>query len=181
MDNFLPHTRNSKAGSQAWEPVVGAYFAVYLMPPTGVSDATILTEHVKSIGGLFINPSEDAIEQQFQQAKRSYAGANANTTYDIEIVFSMNLNDANDNYVHRIIMEWSRKKWDERTGRRGLKKDYMGQIVGVKYNRDGSIYQQRTACQAWPKGDIPDLNGDYSAADPQDLTITFRADWVEDL
>lgn len=180
MENFLPHTRNAQAGNNAWEAVVPSQFAVYLMPPAAVGDATILTEHVISISGLFIEYQGNVITQQFQMATRSYDSNDKQTFYDITINFSLNLNDANDNYVYNILQRWSRLKWDPTTGKRGLKKDYIGQLTGVKYNRDGSIYQQRTAFQCFPSSDLPDLNGDYTAHDPQQCEMTFRADWVED-
>ena len=133
----LPHTLNSQAGANMWEPVVGSQFHVYLLPPVGIANAAILTEHVKNINGLFIEQGgETAIEQTYQTAKRSYDSNEKETVYNITITFSLNLNDANDNYVYNIMKYWSRKKYNPMTGERGLKKDYTGSIVGIKTYRD---------------------------------------------
>lgn len=180
-ENLLPHTKNSRAGANMFEPVIPSQFAVYLMPPAAVGgDTTLFTEHVKNIEGLFVEFQGNVVEQQFQMAKRSYDSNDKQTVYDINITFTLNLNDANDNYIYTMMRNWSRLKWDPTTGRRGLKKDYVGQLCGVKYNRDGSIFWQRTAYQCFPNSDLADLVGDYSSHEPQELPMTFRADWVED-
>lgn len=179
-NNMLPHTRNSVAGNNCYEPVVPSQFAVYLMPPSGVSDATILTEHVQSIEGFFTEYQGEIINQKFQTATRNYDSNNKRTDGQFTIVFSLNLDDANDNYVRRIIKEWCRKKWNPITGVRGLKKDYIGQVTCVRYNRDGSIYQQRTASFCFPSGDLPDMGANYGEHDPITLSMEFTADVIED-
>jgi hypothetical protein len=177
----LPHTINSKAGANAWEPVIGSQFQVYLIPPVGVSNASILTEHVKNIQGMFVeNGGESSVEQQYQTAKRSYDSNEKETVYNIQITFTLNLNDDNDNYVYSTIKKWSRKRFNPMTGERGLKKNYIGSIVGVKFNRDGSIFWERTAHQAYVNSNIPDLPGDYGSHEPQEIEVAFRSDWVTD-
>lgn len=177
----LPHTRNSEAGANMYEPVIPSQFMVYLVPPTGVTGNTILTQHAKNISGLFIEKSgESTVTQTYQMATRTYDSNEKETTYDIDITFSMNLNDANQNYVYNTIRDWQRKRWNPLTGERGLKKDYTGSLTGEKYRRDGAIFWRRTAYQVFPKSNIPDLIGDYSAHDPQEIEITFVADYVTD-
>lgn len=177
----LPHTRNSEAGANMYELVVGSQFMVYLIPPTGVNGGSILTQHAKNVTGLFVeNGGEGVAEQQYQMATRSYDSNEKTTVYDISITFSLNLNDANQNYVYDTLKAWSRLRWNPITGERGLKKDYVGQIVAEKYRRDGAIFWRRTAHQAWVKSNLADLPGDYSAHDAQDIEVQFRADWVTD-
>lgn len=177
----LPHTRNSAAGANMWEPVVASQFMVYLIPPAGVSGGAILTEHAKNVTGMFVeNSGEGETTQTYQMATRSYDSNEKTTTYDIGITFSLNLNDANQNYVYETIKAWQRKRWNPLTGERGLKKDYVGTITAEKYRRDGAIFWRRTAHQCWPKSNIPDIGGDYSSHDAQEIEITFRADWVTD-
>lgn len=177
----LAHTKESTAGANAYEPVVASQFHVFLIPPSDISDSAILTEHVRNIEGMFIEKGGEAVtEQQFQTATRSYDSNEKVTTYDITINFSLNLDDANQNYVYNVLKQWSRKKYKPNTGERGLKKDYIGQIVAIKYNRDGSIFWERTAKQAFVMTDLPDLPGDYGTHDAQELSVGFRADYVED-
>lgn len=178
--NFLPHVRNSQAANNAWEPVVGSQFAVYLMPPSGVSDATILTEHVRKIDGFFVEKQANVIQRNFQTQVINYDSNDKQNGGEFTISFQLFLNDANDNYVRRILKEWFRKKYNPITGERGLKKDYIGQVTCVRYNRDGSIYQQRTASFCFPSSDIPDMPADYSSNEGVDMDITFTADIIED-
>ena len=177
----LPHTRNSEAGANMYEPVIPSQFMAYFVPPTGVTGNTILTQHVNSITGLFIeNSGENVVTQNYQMATRSYDSNDKTTTYDIAVEFSMNLNDANQNYVYNTIRDWQRKRWNPLTGERGLKKDYTGALTGEKYRRDGAIFWRRTAHQVFPMSNIPDLEGNYGGHDPQVISITFRADYVTD-
>lgn len=177
----LPHTRNSSAGANMWEPVIASQFMVYLMPPTGVNGGGILTQHARNVTGLFVeNSGEGVAEQQYQMATRSYDSNEKTTTYDVTINFSMNLNDANQNYVYNTLRDWNRKRWNPLTGERGLKINYCGTITAEKYNRDGSIFWRRTLHQAWPKNNMPDLAGDYASHEPQELEIQFRGDYVTD-
>ena len=177
----LPHTRNSEAGANMYEPVIPSQFMVYLVPPAGVAGGTILTQHAKNVSGMFIEKSgENTVTQRYQMATRTYDSNDKETTYDIVITFSMNLNDANQNYVYNTIRDWQRKRWNPLTGERGLKKDYVGTITAEKYRRDGAIFWRRTAYQAFPMTNIPDLEGNYGTHDPQVISITFRADYVQD-
>lgn len=177
----LPHTRNSAAGANMWEPVIPSQFMVYLMPPSSVSGGAILTEHAKNVNGLFNEKSGDAIaEQTYQMATRSYDKNEKTTVYDIDITFSMNLNDANKNYVWDTIRDWNRLRWNPMTGERGLKKDYVGTLTAEKYRRDGAIFWRRTAHQCFPKNNMEGVDGDYGNHDPQELAASFRADYVTD-
>lgn len=177
----LPHTKESKAGANAYEPVVGSQFHVYLIPPADIVDSAILTEHVRNIEGMFIEKGGDSVtEQKYQTASRNYDSNEKETFYNISINFSLNLDDKNQNYVYEVLKKWSRKRYNPLTGERGLKKDYVGQIVGIKYNRDGSIFWQRTAFQVFPKTNLPDLPGNYEEHSAQELQVEFVADWVED-
>ena len=177
----LPHTRNSEAGANMYELVVGSQFKAYLLPPASVTGGSILTQHVKNINGMFNEKGgESLVEQKYQTATRSYDGNEKETHYDIDITFTMNLNDANQNYVYNCLVAWSRLRYNPLTGERGLKKDYVGTIVGEKYRRDGAIFWRRSAGQAFPTNNFGGMDGDYSSHDPQDLEVKFRADYVDD-
>jgi hypothetical protein len=65
----------------------------------------------------------------------------------------------------------------------GLKKDYVGTIIIVEYNRKGDIYRKITLLDTFPGVNPTGLDAhDYSSADPQVLDITFRCDnWEEEL
>lgn len=177
----LPHTRNSEAGANMYELVVASQFKVYLLPPASVTGGSILTQHAKNINGLFNEKGGDGtVTQTYQTATRSYDSNEKETFYDIEITFSMNLNDANQNYVYKTLVQWSRLRYNPLTGERGLKKDYVGTIVGEKFRRDGAIFWRRSAGQAFPTNNFDGQDGDYSSHDPQEITVKFRADYVDD-
>lgn len=179
----LAHTKNSKAGSNMYEPVVGSQFAAYLFPPEGVTtDPLILQEHIKNVTGLFEDKTgENVITQKFQTATRTYdSNDKGETSYSFNIVFTLNLNNANQNYVYKIVRDWARKKYNPLTGERGLKKDYVGTIVVQKTDRVGNIFMTRTAIQCFPSGNIPDLDNNYESHEAQELDVAFVADWVDE-
>ncbi|AFF28090.1 gp92 [Sphingomonas phage PAU] len=179
----LPHTRNSAAGSNMYEPVVASQFAAYIFPAAGVTnDPLILQDHIRNVVGLFEDKTGDnVITQKFQTATRTYdSNDKGDTSYTFTITFTLNLNDANQNYVYKIIRDWARKKYNPLTGERGLKRDYVGTIVVQKHDRVGNIFHTRTAIQCFPNSNIPDLTNDYDNHEAQEIDIQFVADWVDE-
>jgi hypothetical protein len=176
----LPHTKNSTAGRNMYEPIVGSQFEVYLIPPNGVKGAPILTEHAMSCEGLFDEQPEGKIVQKFKTATRTYDTNDGDTSRTFSITFSLNLNNSHQNYVYKTLKEWHKKKRNNLTGERGLKRNYTGTIVVVKHDRYGSIFWVRTAQQAWPSGKLPDLGNSYAENEPQALTVEFTSDYISE-
>lgn len=178
----LPHYRNSQAAINHWEPVYNAMFELTLFSPTELSP--ILIEHVKSISGLDdLNPSVTTTEQKYKQATRSYAGFPEKTTLDLTVVFTMNLDDSNENYVYTSLRRWRNMIWDPLTGASGMKKDYCGSGVIVQFNRDGSVYRKIILKDVFPTGNLTGM-GDlaYDNSEAAELTLNLRCDyWDEQL
>ena len=64
----------------------------------------------------------------------------------------------------------------------GLKKDYVGSMIVVQYNRAGDIFRKITFKDVFPTGQ-PDFVDElsYETPDAADLTMTYRCDhWVEE-
>lgn len=178
----LPHYNNSKAATKLYEPVQGNLYEVTIIPPNGI-DGSLLLEHVNTVGGLVAsNPSIDPVEQKYKFATRSYAGMPAATSMDVAVNFSLNLNDANQNYVYKTLREWYKKIYDPATGAMGLKKDYVGTMIIVMYDRQGNIHRKLTLLDCFPMGNPGAMDAfDYSAADPIALDMTWRCDnWIEE-
>jgi hypothetical protein len=133
----LPHysqDQTSRKGSQ-WEPVQSNLFEVTVIPPAGVKGSPLLLQHVNSIGGLDLYREVSEVQQKYKFATRSYAGMPDNTSLDININFSLNLNDSNQAYLYKTLREWYNLQYDPQTGLMGLKKDYTGTLVIVQFNR----------------------------------------------
>jgi hypothetical protein len=178
----LPHYNNSKAATKLYEPVQGNLYEVTIIPPNGI-DGSLLLEHVNTVGGLVAaNPSIDPVEQKYKFATRSYAGMPAATSMDVAVNFSLNLNDANQNYVYKTLREWYKKIYDPATGAMGLKKDYVGTMIIVMYDRQGNIHRKLTLLDCFPMGNPGAMDAfDYTAADPIALDMTWRCDnWIEE-
>jgi hypothetical protein len=107
----------------------------------------------------------------------------AATSMDVAVNFSLNLNDANQNYVYKTLRDWYKKIYDPATGAMGLKKDYTGDMIIVEYNRAGDIYRKLTLNDVFPTTPPTGLDGrDYNAADALAIDMTFRCDyWSEEL
>lgn len=178
----LPHYRNSQAAINHWEPVYNAMFELTLFSPTELSP--ILIEHVKSISGLDdLNPSVTTTEQKYKQATRSYAGFPEKTTLDLTVVFTMNLDDSNENYVYTSLRRWRNKIWDPLTGASGMKKDYCGSGVIVQFNRDGSVYRKIILKDVFPTGNLTGMGElSYENSEAAEITLNLRSDyWDEQL
>lgn len=181
----LSHYKNSQAAVGKWEVVNPSLFEVTIMPPESVdgADSTLLLEHVRSVGGLDgLNPSIGAAVQKFKQAERHYAGGPDSTHLELAIVFSLNLNDSNENYIYTTMRKWCNLIFNPANGAAGLKAEYTGTMVIVEYNRDGSIWRKITCTDIFPTGQMTgmgDRNYD-NVNDANELSITFMCDvWDE--
>lgn len=178
----LPHYTQSTASVQKFEPIYPNLFEVTIFTPNGDNTGLIL-EHVKSIGGLNnLNPSIDPVEQKYKFATRSFAGMPGSTAADITITFTLNLNNANENYIYNTMRNWYKLTYDPLTGEMGLKRDYTGSMIIVQYNRAGDIFRKITIKDAFPTGQ-PEFADElaYETNDAAELSMTYRTDhWVEE-
>lgn len=179
----LPHYSNdqtSRSGRQ-FEPVQANLFEVTILPPAGVSDAPLALQHINSIAGLELYKEVAAVEQKYKFSTRSYAGMPDATTADVTVNFSLNLNDANQAYLYKSMRQWYNNQYDPQTGSMGLKKDYVGTIVIVQFNRAGDIYRTVTLEDCFITSGLPFTNElSYDAAEPATLEVGWRCDtWKE--
>ena len=179
----LPHYSNSIASTQHYEPVYKALFEVTIFPPAAINfDQALLLQHVKSIGGLDgLNPAVTTTEQKFKQATRSYAGFPEKTTLDLAMVFTMNLNHSNENYIYTALRRWCNIIWNPLNGASGMKKDYVGSMIIVQFNRDGSIYRKIICKDAFPMGQLQVGDTlDYSDSEAAEAQLSFRCDYWDE-
>lgn len=184
----LSHYKNSHAAVNKWEVVNPSLFEVTIIPPAPASNqddmtSTLLLEHVRSIGGLDgLNPSIGTAVQKFKQAERHYAGGPESTHLELSLVFSLNLNDSNENYIYTTIRKWNDLIYNPANGASGLKKEYAGSMVIVEYNRDGSIWRKIVCADVFPTGQMTGMgerNYD-NVNDANELTVNFMCDvWDE--
>ena len=179
----LPHysqDQTSRSGRQ-FEPVQSNLFEVTILPPAGVADAPLMLQHINSISGLNLYKEVAAVEQKYKFSQRSYAGMPDATTVDVTINFSLNLNDANQAYLYKSLRNWYNKQFNPQTGAMGLKKDYVGTIVVVQFNRAGDIYRTVTLEDSFITSGLP-FTGDlsYETTEAQALEVAWRCDtWKE--
>ena len=178
----LPQYTQSRASSQRYEPIQPNLFEVTVFSPLG-DDTGLILEQVKTIGGLnALNPAVDAVGQKYKFADRSFASMPGQTFLDLTLNFSLNLNEANENYIYNTFRNWYKLIYDPLTGEMGLKKDYVGSMIIVQYNRAGDIFRKITCKDVFPTGS-PDFVDElsYETPDPSELSMTYRCDhWVEE-
>lgn len=178
----LPHYTQSRASSQRFEPIQPNLFELTVFSPLG-DDTGLILQQVKSIGGLnALNPVVETVGQKYKFADRSFAGMPTQTFVDLPVNFTLNLNDANENYIYNTFRNWYKLIYDPLTGEMGLKKDYVGSMILVQYNRAGDIYRKITFKDVFPTGTIDFVDEmNYETVDPVELTMTYRCDhWVEE-
>lgn len=178
----LPHYTQARASTQKFEPIQPNLFEVTIFTPAG-DDTALILEHVQSIGGLNnLNPAIEAIGQKYKFADRSYAGMPGSTFAEITVNFTLNLNDANENYIYNTFRNWYKLTYNPQTGEMGLKKDYVGSMVIVQFNRAGDIFRKITLKDVFPTGQpvfLDELN--YETQDAAVLAMTYRCDhYVEE-
>jgi hypothetical protein len=180
----LPHysqDQTSRQGRQ-FEPVQANLFEVTLLPPAGVSDAPLMLQHVNSISGLDLYREVSAVEQKYKFSTRSYAGMPDSTALDVGINFSLNLNEANQAYLYKSMRQWYNNQYDPQTGAMGLKKDYVGTLVIVQFNRAGDIYRTITLEDCFITSGLPFTNElNYETTEAQTLEVTWRCDTFKEV
>ena len=180
----LPHysqDQTSRQGRQ-FEPVQANLFEVTLLPPAGVSDAPLMLQHVNSISGLDLYKEVAAVEQKYKFSTRSYAGMPDSTTLDVAINFSLNLNEANQAYLYKSMRQWYNNQYDPQTGAMGLKKDYVGTLVIVQFNRAGDIYRTITLEDCFITSGLPFTTElSYETTEAQALEVTWRCDTFKEV
>ena len=181
----LPHYSQDQTSRKGrnFEPVQANLFEVTILPPSGISDAPLMLQHINSISGLELYKGVEAVAQKYKFATRSFAGMPGETSVDITLNFSLNLNEANQAYLYKSMRQWYNKQYDPQTGAMGLKKDYVGTIVIVQFNRAGDIYRTVTLEDCLITSGLGFTNDlSYDSADPATLEVTWRCDvWKEDL
>ena len=180
----LPHysqDQTSKKGMQ-YEPVQANLFEVTILPPAGVADSPLLIQHVNSIAGLDLYKAIEAKTQKFKFATRSYAGMPSETSVDVTVNFSLNLNNSNQAYLYKTLRQWYNKQFDPQTGVMGLKKDYVGTLVVVQFNRAGDIYRTLTLEDCYITSGLPFTNDlDYGTTEPAVLSVKWKADTYKEV
>ena len=141
----------------------------------------MLLQHVKTISGLAINKEIGTQEQKFKFVTRSFASQPDTTALDVAIAFTLNLNEANEAYVYKTLKQWYNLIYNPNTGAFGLKKDYVGTIVVVQFNRAGDIYRTVTLEDCFITSGLAFTNElSYETTEAQALEVTWRCDtWKE--
>ena len=185
-DSKFPHVVQSTAAVNRWEPVVGSNFNAqfildgYLLEKLG--DYSFLKEYVKSVSGMFVEYAGNVIEAGYKTTKFRYDSNDKQTYYEIEVAFWNFLDNDSKQLVYNALVAWSRIKYNPLTGEKTMKRDYADACLVVeKFNRDGTIHWRRIAHNVFPMSDFADQVADYTANDPQDLSVTFNADYVSDV
>ena len=176
----LPHYSEDQTQKKGrnFEPVQGNLFEVTLLPPAGVTGAEMLLQQVNSVTGLDgMSVELAAVPQKYKFAERNFAGMPATTSLDIGINFSLNLNDSNQAYIYKTLRQWYRAAYNPETGEMGLKKNYVGTIVIVQFNRAGDIFRKVTLddCFIVSGVNITDTL-DYSAPEPVAMEVGWKCD-----
>jgi len=186
----LPHFTNSKASFNNYEPVFLNQFEVLITPPAGVvlpnsgfNGESILTQSVKSIGGLTVDiQPQSPVEQNYKFATRRYAGGEPSTTdLDLRIDFEVNLDDQNSMAVYKVLRQWADLIYNPLTGAMGLKTDYVGSMVISVFNKSGDVFRRIRIPSCFLSEDLKAMDLSYESSDIYILSASWKADYWEDL
>lgn len=182
----FPHTTNSTAAVNKFEPVVASNFNAHFVLLGSLADKLkdygFLSEYIKSVSGLFIEYAGNTIEAGYKTTKFRYDSNEKQTFYDVEVAFHNFLDSESRMFVYNALVAWSRVKFNPMTGEKTNKSVYANACLVVeKFNRDGTVYWRRTAHNVFPMNDFPDMMADYASHDMIELSATFNSDWTTDI
>lgn len=178
----LPHWQNSRAAVNYWEPIFQNQFEVIITPPASVTqNVDLLVEHVLTVQGIPEITPGGVVEQKYKFATRSYSAAlPTSTTADLDIKFTVNLNDDNNMYIYNTLRQWADITFDPMTGGQGLKKDYAGEMTIVMFNKAQNIFREYRFISVIPRDGLTPISLDYNSNSLYEITVKFRSDtWRE--
>lgn len=186
------HYRNSDAAVNMWEVVSPALFEVYLKFPNLINSTIGITQdlmfqHVRSISGLDgLTPTVGTVVQKYKFAERHYAAAGADkTSLELTITYTLNINDAHQNYIYNALRKWYDLVYNPQNGQMLTKKQYAkGSVLTIyEHDRNGAIWRKVTCLDFFPSTPPTGLNEDNydSIGDAKSISITFIVDdWIEE-
>lgn len=186
----LPHYTNSKASLNKFEPVYQNQFQVFITCPPVIpvpiglaGNGAILNEHVTSVSGIAVDKNPGDLDQTYKFAKRYYArGKPKETTVDVTIGFTVNLDENNSAYVYKILRQWSDLIYNPLTGAMGLKRDYAtGTIVVNLFQKDGTVHKRMVFKDVFPSTPLKDFQLKYSSDEIYSFDMTFACDHFDDV
>ena len=186
------HYQNSDAARNMWEVVSPALFEVYLTFPFLLANLNgnqeLMFQHVRSISGLDgLTPTISNVVQKYKYAERHYAAAGPDkTSLELTLTYTMNINDAQENYIYNMLRKWYDLVYNPQNGQTLVKKDYAGGSVMtiLEHDRNGAIWRKVTCLNFFPSTPPTGLNEDNydSTGDAKTVSITFIVDdWVEEI
>ena len=187
------HYQNSNAARQMWEVVSPALFEVDLTFPTLINgdksiNKDLLIEHVRSISGLDgLTPTVGNVVQKYKFAERHYAAAGPDkTSLELQITYTMNLNNEHQNYVYNMLRKWYNLIYNPQNGQMLTKPQYASgsRMKIYEYDRNGAIWRTIHCFDFFPSTPPTGLNDDNydSVGDAKTVSITFMVDdWVEQI
>ena len=184
----LPHIMNTSSGVNRHDPMHSAIFEVYFtLPPslqsTFNSDEETITEQVTDVDGLDqLQKVVGAGSQKFFGVDVSFLNPTLDSTFaEITVTFNLNLRNATDAYVLKVIKAWEKLGYDLADGTRTLMADYVADNLRIsEANRDGTVWRS----YIFHKVMITNVTGidelNYTNNDARQLQVQFRADWWDE-
>lgn len=191
--NHYNHYRHSEAATKMYEVVSPALFEVDMTFPQTIEKSMgnhkiHMIEHVRSISGLDgVTPNVGNVVQKYKFAERHYAAAGPDkTSLELQITYTMNLNNAHENYIYNMLRKWYNIIYNPQNGQMFTKKQYAdgSRLYITEYDRSGDIWRKITCFNFFPSTPPTGLNEDNydSVGDAKTVSITFMVDdWVEQI
>jgi hypothetical protein len=146
MADYKFHYSGSKAATNLDEPM---YFtkweAIFVLPQAlqAIYNSTeIITQQITKIGGLQLNRVPAPTEQLYRGYKRRFIGSVPETTHDLDMTFTVNVDKDGIIYPWNIMRDWIKLGWDDATGLQTLKRDYVGSITINIGNKVGTVLRR---------------------------------------
>ena len=144
------HYQNSEAARNMYEVVSPALFEVYLKFPEilngKIGNSDLMFEHVRSISGLDgLTPTIGNVVQKYKYAERHYAAAGPDkTSLELTITYTLNINDAHENYIYNMLRKWYDLIYNPQNGQTLTKKEYAtgSRMEIFEYNRNGAVWRK---------------------------------------
>ena len=172
----LGHYKNSRTSMNNYEPLYSSQWELIITPPIQLSQWDLVMENVTKVGGLDeLYQFPELVSQTYNGADRNFIGGSMSgkTSGSITLDFEVNLDDTNSAFVYKKLRMWTDLIYDPKTGKFGMKKDYVGSAVLNWFNKNGDVFMQFDFPVIFPEMPVPMI----SELDKTSNDIYKISDW----
>jgi len=183
-EKYQYHFSGSKTSTSKDEPLFLTKFRATFVLPAPLQakyGAEVLSEQLRSVGGLSTDKLPEVVEQFYRAHKRRFLGTVVETDIDLDLVWEVNVTREGVTYPYNIMRDWCKLGYDPMTGYQTIKEDYTGKLTLEIHNKLGQILKKVYFPIFFPITPPGQFDLEYASEGQYELAMTFAGENFTDL